>query len=111
MEAVTRLSTLSEAKILELVSARKVADLFALKTAGDEPIPSDTVAEEELVEASALPLNQKERDGLIQSSSPMTSPKKWRPRRNARFRVGGWFRFVASATLGLLVRASPRLAH
>jgi hypothetical protein len=62
--AVTRVSNLSEAKTLELVIAGRVADLFVLKPADYEPIPSDTVAEEELVEASASPLNQKERDGL-----------------------------------------------
>src|SRR5271156_6710754 len=56
VEAVTHLSTLSEAKILELVSAGKIADLFALKPAGDEPIPSDTVTEEELVEAFRIAL-------------------------------------------------------
>jgi hypothetical protein len=80
VEAVTRLSTLSEARILELVSAGKIADLFPFKPAGDQPIPSDTRAEEELVEASALPLNRKQRDALIQSSLPATSPKKHRPR-------------------------------
>jgi hypothetical protein len=80
VEAVTRLSTLSEAKILELVSAGKIADLFPFKPAGEQPIPSDTLAEEELVEASAAPLNRQERDALIQSSLPATAPKKHRPR-------------------------------
>lgn len=80
VEAVTRLSTLSEAKILELVSAGKIAEFFPFKPGGDQPIPSDTVAEEELVEASALPLTRKQRDALIQSSLPATSPKKHRPR-------------------------------
>jgi hypothetical protein len=80
VEAVARLSTLSEARILELVSAGKIADLFPFKPAGDQPMPSDTTAEEELVEASALPLNRKERDALIQSSLPATSPKKHRSR-------------------------------
>jgi hypothetical protein len=78
LEAVTRLSTLSEAKILELASAGKIADLFPFTRAGDQPIPSDTMAEEELVEASAFPLNRKQRDALIQSSLPASSPKKYR---------------------------------
>ena len=60
VEAVTRLSTLSEVKILELVSAGKVADLFPLKPAGDQPVPTDAMAEEELLEASASPLTRKQ---------------------------------------------------
>jgi hypothetical protein len=80
VEAVTRLSTLSEARILELVSAGKIADLFPFKPSGNQPIPSDTSAEGDLVQASALPLNRKQRDALIQSSLPATSPKKHRPR-------------------------------
>jgi hypothetical protein len=46
VEAVAHLSALNEARILDLVSAGRVADLFALKPVGDEAIPSDTVAEE-----------------------------------------------------------------
>lgn len=80
VEAVTRLSTLSEARILELVSAGKIADLFPFKPSGNQTTPSDTMAEEELVEASALPLNRQQRDTLIQSSLPAQSPKKHRAR-------------------------------
>jgi hypothetical protein len=80
VEAVTRLSTLSEARILKLVSAGKIADLFPFKPSGNQPIPSDTIPEDDLVEASALPLNRKQRDALIESSLPATSPKKHRPR-------------------------------
>jgi hypothetical protein len=80
VEAVTRLSTLSEVKILELVSAGRIADLFPFKPSGDQPIPSDTMAEEDLVEASALPVNRQQRDALIQSSLPASSPKKHRTR-------------------------------
>jgi hypothetical protein len=80
VEAVTRISTLGEAKILELVSAGKIADLFPFSAAGDQPIPPDTLAEEDLVEASPSPLNRKEREALIQSSLPAHSPKKFRPR-------------------------------
>ncbi|MGO8830555.1 MAG: hypothetical protein ACLQT5_15030 [Steroidobacteraceae bacterium] len=78
VEAVTRLSTLGEAKILELVSAGKIADWFPFKPAGDQRIPADTVAEEELVEASASPLNPRQRDALIQSSLPARSRRKRR---------------------------------
>jgi hypothetical protein len=76
VEAVTRLSTLSEAQILELVSAGKIADLFPFRPGGDHPIPPDTVAEHELVEASAAPLNRKQRDALIESSLPAAKRKK-----------------------------------
>ncbi len=78
VEAVTRLSTLSEAQILELVSAGKIAELFPFKPAGDQTMPADTMAEEELVEASALPLSRKQRDALIESSLPATKRKKHR---------------------------------
>jgi hypothetical protein len=78
VEAVTRLSTLSEAQILELVSAGKIAELFPYKPAGGQPIPADTVAEDELVEASARPLSRKQRDALIESSLPATTKKKSR---------------------------------
>jgi hypothetical protein len=81
MEAVMQLSTLSEAKILEFVSAGKVADLFPFIAARHQPIPSDILAEEDLVEASPSPLNRKEREDLIQS---MTSPKKYRPRTDSK---------------------------
>ncbi len=78
VEAVTRLSTLGEAKILELVSAGKIGDWFPFKPAGDQRIPADTVAEQELVEATASPLNQRQRDALIQSSLPARPRKKRR---------------------------------
>jgi hypothetical protein len=71
---------LGEAKILELVSAGKIAELFPFSTGGHQPTPSDTLAEEELVEASPAPLNRKEREALIQSSLPASSPKKYRRR-------------------------------
>jgi len=44
VEAVTRLSTWSEAQILELVSAGKIEELFPYKPASGQPIPADTVA-------------------------------------------------------------------
>jgi hypothetical protein len=78
VEAVTRLSTLSEAQILELVSAGKVAEWFPFKPARERAVPADTVTEEELVEASASPLNRKQRDALIHSSLPATPRKKSR---------------------------------
>jgi hypothetical protein len=78
VEAVSRLSTLSEARILELVSAGKISELFPFKPASGEPIPADTVADEELVEASAGPLNREQRDALIESSLPTPAPAKRR---------------------------------
>jgi hypothetical protein len=78
VEAVTRLSTLGEAKILELVSAGKIAEFFPFKPAHEQAVPADTLTDEELVEASALPLNRKQRDALIQSSLPPAPRKKHR---------------------------------
>jgi hypothetical protein len=80
VEAVAHLSTLSEAQILELVSAGRIGELFPFKPAADEPIPSDTVADEDLVVASAAPLTRKQRDALIESSLPARSPRKYRTR-------------------------------
>lgn len=84
MEAVTQLSTFSEATILELVSTGKVADLFPSSDASHQPIPSNTVAEQDLAETSPSPLNRKERENLIQSSVPVTLPKKYRPRTHSK---------------------------
>jgi hypothetical protein len=78
VDAVTRLSTLSEAKILELVSAGKIAELFPYKPAGGQPVPADTVAEEDLAEAAARPLSREQRDALIESSLPPATSKKER---------------------------------
>ena len=109
VEAVTRLSTLSEAKILELVSAGKVADLFALKPAGDRADPVRYRGGRRA--CGGVRITLKSERARRANPSSFHDLAKNRPRRNARFRVGGWFRFVAPATLGLLVRASPRLAH
>jgi hypothetical protein len=76
VEAVTRLSTLSEAQILELVSAGRVAEWFPFKPAREQAVPADTVTDEELTEASASPLSRKQREALIQCSLPATSRKK-----------------------------------
>jgi hypothetical protein len=78
VEAVTRISTLSEAKILELVSAGKIADVFPYAPAAKAPIPADTMAEEELVEATAQPLNRRQRDALIAHSLPTSAAQKRR---------------------------------
>jgi hypothetical protein len=70
LEGVAHLSTLSEAEILERVSAGRARDLFPFKPMSDQEIPSDKVAEDELVEASAMPLSRQQRSSLIQSSMP-----------------------------------------
>jgi hypothetical protein len=78
VEAVTRLSTLGEAKILEMVSAGKVAEYFPYKPSADEAVPADTVAEEDLVEATASPLNKNQRDALLHASLPAAAGEKRR---------------------------------
>ena len=78
VEAVTRLSTLSEAKILELVSAGGMAELFPFLPASDQPVAADTVAENDLVEATALPLGRERREVLLEASLPAGKAKKKR---------------------------------
>jgi hypothetical protein len=85
VEAVTRLSTLSETTILERVSAGKIKELFPFTPSSDLELPSDTVAEEDLVQASALPLDRRQRAALIQSSMPATRTE---PRRAADGSMG-----------------------
>jgi hypothetical protein len=81
VEAMTRLSTLSEAHILELVSAGKIQELFPFRPNRVDALPADTVDEGDLVEASALPLSAERRAALIQSSMPARAAAKPRPRR------------------------------
>jgi hypothetical protein len=58
VNAVTRLSTFSEAQILEYISAGKIKELFPFNPASTQRIPADMVAEEDLIKASALPRAQ-----------------------------------------------------
>ena len=70
VEAMSQLSTMSEAKVLELVSAGKIADLFPFRPAVPTRLPADTIDGSDLVEASALPLSRRRREALVQSSMP-----------------------------------------
>jgi hypothetical protein len=79
VEAVTRLSTLGEAQILELVSAGKIKDLFPFRPSLPAALPSDTMDENELEEASASPLSRKRRATLIQASMPSGSSRSVKP--------------------------------
>jgi hypothetical protein len=85
VEAVTRLSTLSEAKILELVSAGKLLEVFPFQTPGDQPVPADSKADEELIEASAAPLSVGARAALVGASLPSAGSAK---RRMSRAKSG-----------------------
>lgn len=73
VEAVTRLSTYPEAELLELVSAGKIGDVFPFRPTAPATLEPDTVEEEALAEASAMPLSREQRAALIQSSLPQTS--------------------------------------
>lgn len=73
VEVVIRLSTYSEAQILELVSAGKIKELFPFCPTGPDELPSDTIEEGNFVEASAMPLSREERGALIQSSMSTSS--------------------------------------
>ncbi len=70
VEAVTRLSTLSEAKILELVSAGKLLDVFPFQIPGNQTLPADSKSDDELIEASASPLSASARAALVGASLP-----------------------------------------
>jgi len=73
VEAVTRLSTLGEAQILELVSTGKIQDMFPFRPNPTADLPADTVDESELSEASAMPLSGERRAALIEASMPARS--------------------------------------
>jgi hypothetical protein len=79
VEAVTRLSALSEAEILELVSADKIKDLFPFKPSRSDDLPADTVTEDELVEASPVPLSRERRAALVQASMPPSASRSVNP--------------------------------
>jgi hypothetical protein len=68
LEAIVRLSTLSEERILELVSEGGLEDAFPFEPNPQE-VPADSVAEEDLQEAS-LSLNRAGRNELIEASLP-----------------------------------------
>jgi hypothetical protein len=79
VEAITRLSTLGEAEILELVSKGKIQEMFPFRpNQGGTDIGPDFVAEEDLVEASPEPLSREKRAAHIQASMP--TPRESRSR-------------------------------
>jgi hypothetical protein len=67
---ITRLSTFSAAQILEFVSAGKIQQLFPFHPVRPGALPSDTVDDSKLVEASGLPLTREQLAALIQSNMP-----------------------------------------
>ena len=81
VEAVARLSTLSEAKILELVSAGNLQDVFPFQPAGNLTLPADSQSDEDLIEASALPLNAAQRAAIVSASLPNAASAKRRTTR------------------------------
>lgn len=70
VEAVIRLSAYDETQLLEIVSEGKLRDVFPFRPSDVEELPPDFVSEDELVEASAAPLDTESRKALIQSSMP-----------------------------------------
>jgi hypothetical protein len=73
VEALTRLSTYPEAELLELVSAGKIREIFPFRPAEPLNLGADSLEEDQLVEASAMPLSRERHAALIQSSLPQTS--------------------------------------
>jgi hypothetical protein len=70
VEAITRLSTLGEAKVMELVSAGKIQEVFPFRPNPVTAVGPDFMAEEDLVEASPEPLSREQRAAHIQASMP-----------------------------------------
>jgi hypothetical protein len=79
VEAITRLSTLGEAKIMELVSAGKIQEVFPFRLNPVTDIGPDFVAADDLVEASPEPLSRAERAAHIQESMPARRESRARP--------------------------------
>jgi len=88
VEAITRLSTLGEAQILELVSAGKIHDLFPFRPNGPAELPADTVDESQLKEATAMPPSDARRAALIEASMPARSSGSVKPASAAARRTG-----------------------
>jgi len=78
VEAITRLSILGEAEILELVSSGKIQEMFPFRPHQGTDMGPDFVAEEALVEASPEPLSREKRTAHIQASMPR--PREGRSR-------------------------------
>ena len=76
LEAIVRLSTLSEERILELVSEGGLEVVFPFVPDIQEELPADSVAKEDLQEASALPRSWAEREELIQASLPTAATRR-----------------------------------
>jgi hypothetical protein len=74
VEAVLRLSTFSERQILDLVSEGQLGELFPFRAKSQE-LPPDSVAEDDLEEASALPMSRSQKAALIQSSMPSSGAR------------------------------------
>ena len=72
VEAGVRLGTYSEREVLELVSGGQLGELFPFHPR-QQAIPPDFVAEEDMQEASALPVSRERQGALIQSSMPSTT--------------------------------------
>ena len=84
VEAVLRLSTYSERQVLELVSDGRVGELFPFHPREQE-VPPDFVAEDDLQEASAMPLSRERKGALIQSSMPSKAkPSSTVPQQSTR---------------------------
>ena len=60
------------------LSPARMAELFPFLPASDQPVPADTVAENDLVEATALPLGRERREVLLEASLPAGKAKKKR---------------------------------
>jgi hypothetical protein len=89
VEAVIRLSTYDEARMLELASAGRIQELFPFGPDRPDDIGPDFVDEKDLIEASPAPLSRKGRAMHLEASLPAHSNTQSRAdtkRRRRRFR-------------------------
>ena len=70
VEAVVCLSARDESEVLALVSRGRLSDAFPFKPRAPIDVVDDYALDEDLVEASAMPLELPARAALIQSSMP-----------------------------------------
>src|SRR3974390_2971795 len=76
LEGILRLRNLGEADILELAVSGKLAEVFPIETIEMSEDVADFVSEDDLNEASALPLSADDRVQLIRDSVPRSPATK-----------------------------------
>jgi hypothetical protein len=106
VDAVMRLSTLSEAEILDLVSADRLGEVFPFRPGGELQPPEDFVAEADLIEASPKPLKRRARHELIHASVAVQAKEPRRGGTSAAARTPT--KSARSRSINTRLRSSPQ---